>query len=844
MGFFSDDMAPMLGTYEAEASELMGVFDEIISQVDQAGAFTGEGIAELFRCAHTIKGSSAMMGLDGIAGLTHAAEDLFDLLRGDLSLADGHVPDLLDHLYTFSDFVKDELTRMDADDYQPADVSRLTAAFKADAALLAGTDGAADAGESVGASRKEEAPEGATASPQEDVAASAAPAADGVVLKVMFRPDEAMVNARAMVIVRQLSAKLKVLSSVPDDLTDPSAAEHIGANGLLIGCAKADVEQAKQLLAKNTAIQQIIEVDNTQTRVARAAQMGKQASSEGNAGGDKFITMRWESLHELQNLTGEFLLEASQIKNIDAQDLDGSPLRPYLMRITHLVDDLAYQVNALSMVSISNLAPQLSRMVRDMCRQTGKRVSFEMRGGDIEVDRNLYNSMAEPLQHIIRNAVDHGIESGEERLARGKSARGKVTLSVEGLGGYVAFHVEDDGCGIDADRVLAKASEKGLLAKPVESYTYDEAIQLVLEAGLSTTQEVTQYSGRGVGMDVVNTVVREFDGRMTIESSPGDGTAISLYMPVALTSMVCLGFRIGPHTCFLPLRNLDKIYAQQDCEGLIGQYGDVTVFTHDKQEIPVLDTHAMLGCAGEARFYVVCHSLDILYAIVVDEVLGEFNCTNKVLPSCLDKAWQARCATRHAVVLEDGTVGYALNASLLSSMTYGTSTGDWGERPLEGACAFKPTDKLIQETAGLFVFELGTTRYGLPVERVERFLTPSSCSPVPHSPSHLLGLTSYHGNVVALYDLAAAAGESEAGGVEATEPDEPARGEDPMPVIVLTEEGVRGAGLVVTKAIGVYDVYGAELAEEQPEPRSLVAGLSVKASLVLSYKEPPVILLA
>lgn len=857
MGFFSDEMIPMLGVFQSETAELIESFDTAVNRVEQADSFTYEDVAELFRCTHTTKSSSAMMGLEDLSHLTHRVEDLFDILRGDPSLADGHVADILDHLYAYSDYVKDELGRMDSDDFAPTKVDDLVALISADIASLAGGEMAGGAQDPSGGealagephaeleappdSRNEPAAPSASEAPEAsspaapDTARSDTPGAtpddipeNCATIKVSFKPDVAMVNARALVITKQIAGRISYLSYLPADLTDPESMEQINEGGLLLTVKADDVDAVKQLLATNSFIRRIVVLDEVAVDSPSGKAKTEKATEDRSAAESKFISLRWGSIHSLQNLAGELLLEMAHLRSAMNENSGENDIKPIVSTLSRYVDDLVYSVNSMAMVSISALVPQLSRMVRDMSRNTGKRISFEVHGGDIEIDRNLYSSISEPLLHIIRNSVDHGIEPPEERLAAGKEARGTITLSVESLGGRVVFRVSDDGRGIDTSKLIAKAAKKNLLEKSAEDYTHAEALMLIMKPGFSAAEEVTQYSGRGVGMDVVNNVMKEFEGHAEIESKLGQGTTISLFMPVSVTSIDCLRFRVGPYTCHLPLTNLDKIYTEDEAEPRISLFDDGMLFRHHKQELPVLDMHNVLGYAGENKFYIVCHSFDLHFAITADEVVGNFICTNKPLPTCLDQAWQTSSTIRNGTIMNDGAIGYTLSAALLSQLLL---DGDAPDAPTAAAKPRLDNLRAIDSSSDLpgqlLVFKLGDCQFALSVDHIVRVVVAEPCTPIPRSMEHLIGLANFRNQIIPIVDLAHSLGATEEAGYY---------------LIVALEDG-RHQGLAVTSIVGVRTTDEAVLSDELFEPDTFVAGLTSVAKLALYPKDPPTILL-
>jgi two-component system chemotaxis sensor kinase CheA len=679
MAFFSDEMAAMLETYQAEAIDMMGIFDRLVLAGTQKNSFSPEQINEIFRTAHTIKSSSAMMGLADLSTLTHTMEDLFGIFREQPELIQGKVDMITDTLYGYSDYVKGELARMQAPDYAPADVT----ALQADLTGLI-------------AKFKKTAPAAAAV---KTAAASAAPAQDQAELVLHYAPDCAMVNVRSLVILKQVSGKWQVLRSEPGDLQAAAAAEIIKARGfrLIVPAAQATtveaflkrspyvakVEKAVGAAAPVTpapavparaAVKTDREPDHKQPAAAAVSPQGLAGALQGNAHKeDKFISLRWDDVRDLQNLTGEFIALYTGFEQMESKLPYARELRAFGMTYERLLNNLLHRVESMTMLTVASLTPQLYRVVREMGRDEGKRVAFEVQGENIVIDRDLYDNIAKPLLHILRNAIDHGIELPAERQAAGKPELGKVTLTVENQGARIVFRVTDDGKGMDPAQILAAGEKKGLLVKPAAAYTRQEALNLIMQPGFTTTVKANNYSGRGVGMDVVRTIADAFGGRVSIESEPGRGTAISMYMPVSVTAVASLGLKLDSWLCYLPLYSLDKIYGMEEAAALMKETGAGKIqLAFGKQQVPVLDLRAVLQVKQDVGKYVlVGHSLDEYFAVIVDDLAGQVTAVNKPLPACLNKEWQLQTGIVNAVLQNKGGLGFSFSAAMLLALAKG-----------------------------------------------------------------------------------------------------------------------------------------------------------------------------
>jgi two-component system chemotaxis sensor kinase CheA len=250
------------------------------------------------------------------------------------------------------------------------------------------------------------------------------------------------------------------------------------------------------------------------------------------------------------------------------------------------------------LVPLKKVVNKFPRLVRDLAREQEKEVDFEMEGTDIELDRTILDEISDPLMHLLRNAVDHGIEPPEEREAAGKSREGTIRLRGFRERDRVTIEVEDDGGGIDPEGIRRKAVEKGIMSREdVDELSEEEAQKLVFHAGFSTNDEVTDVSGRGVGMDVVQDTVSRLDGEIRVDSAPGEGTTISLSLPVTVAIVKVLFVQSGEEEYGVPIKNVDEIRRMEDVQTVEGE----EVVTHDDTVYPLVRLGDALGVPGETQ---------------------------------------------------------------------------------------------------------------------------------------------------------------------------------------------------------------------------------------------------
>jgi len=271
------------------------------------------------------------------------------------------------------------------------------------------------------------------------------------------------------------------------------------------------------------------------------------------------ISVNIGKLDQLLNLVGELVIsEAMVTQNPELAGLELENFTKESRQLRKIITEVQHTVMSMRMVPLAPTFFKMHRIVRDMCRALGKDVVLEVIGDDTEVDKNIIEQIADPLMHIIRNSVDHGIEMPEVREERGKDPQGTVTLEAKNSGGDVLIIIRDDGGGIKRDAVLAKAERNGMLHKPKDEYTDKEVFQFIFSPGFSTNEAVTTYSGRGVGMDVVNTNLEQVGGTVIADSVEGEGSSIILKIPLTLAIIEGMLIKIGESKYTIPIMDIRR----------------------------------------------------------------------------------------------------------------------------------------------------------------------------------------------------------------------------------------------------------------------------------------------
>ncbi|HEY5029703.1 MAG TPA: chemotaxis protein CheA [Candidatus Angelobacter sp.] len=374
-----------------------------------------------------------------------------------------------------------------------------------------------------------------------------------------------------------------------------------------------------------------------------------------------------EKIDSVLNLVGELIIAKSMLHQAINEFDKRYPKDPLKMRFSdamafqaRIMNDLQKSVMKIRMVPVEHLFRRFPRVVRDVAKSCGKEVNLVVTGQDTDLDKSILDMLAEPLAHLVRNAVDHGIESPAERITDGKPAQGTVTLDAYHQGNEIVIEVTDDGHGIDRDRLIAKAVERGLL-KPGDAAVLGEVDinNLVFHPGLSTAKEVTSISGRGVGMDVVKTVLEKLKGTVSIRTTAGKGTTFLLKVPLTLAIIKALLFRVGERLYAVPLASVVEI--TRTTQGALHRVDQHEVMQLRNEVLTLLHLHRLEKDRGETgkMFVVVISTGERKFGLVVDHLVGEEELVIKAMNDHL----VATDLVSGASILGDGTVVLILNLS-------------------------------------------------------------------------------------------------------------------------------------------------------------------------------------
>ncbi|MDD3142353.1 MAG: chemotaxis protein CheA, partial [Lachnospiraceae bacterium] len=539
-----NSMDNMLDMYLFETNSLLEQLDELLIEAEKSGDFSTDDVNEIFRIMHTVKGSSAMMQFTSLMTIAHHIEDLFFYIRenGLDLLGDTHKTELFNLMFRSTDILRAEVIKLENNEPLSTNIDNFATEINS---FLDKISNSSDITKDSDGSNTETV---VISSSIEEIRQELAGCPDDgatYFLKMFFEEGSGMENLRAFMLVTSLQEAEIDFHFYPDDVeTNSNTSVTIVEHGFLLsfmdetslGKAVSIIKNLSNLYSYEV-IENVLPVVNTtktedttpdvsaiQTNTI-AAQTAT-SSSHGTANKQSLISVNLSKLDSLMALVGEIVITESMVASSpEIQNLKLDSFLKSTRQLRKLTDDLQDIAMSLRMVPVSGVFQKMNRIVRDMKQKLGKDVRLTIVGENTEVDKSIVDNIGDPIMHIVRNSMDHGIESTEEeRIAAGKNPQGEIILSASHTGSEVVISIKDDGRGIDPAQILAKAKKNGILTKSESEYSQKEILALLMVPGFSTNETVTEFSGRGVGMDVVKKNVEAVGGIVTITSEEAVGS--------------------------------------------------------------------------------------------------------------------------------------------------------------------------------------------------------------------------------------------------------------------------------------------------------------------------------
>lgn len=588
MSIDTDD--EILKDFLIEAGEILETLGGMLVELEQRPR-DADLLNTVFRGFHTIKGGAGFLSLNAMVDICHRAEDVFNVLRqGERSIDAG----LMDAVFRALDVVKEQFQQLeDGVDLTAADAELLGLLERYAAAEAAAIPNIAappitaptvaapvavtsKAAEKKNAAKKNAARQSATSDALPPVGAvdASAPAlapresgdgefaevtdAEFVALMEIAGAADPGISAARHEADAEAGAEIEAEVSELDEMS-PEDFERLldqlhGKGGVPVAVIAPEVESPLP--------------DSSRPERAGPAEMGPTDGAAQAARGNADATVRVDTsrLDQIMNMVGELVLVRNRLATLKAGIVD-EDVSAAIATLELVTSDLQAAVMKTRMQPIKKVFGRFPRVVRDLARSLNKEVELELHGEDTDLDKNLVEALADPLVHLVRNSVDHGIETPAERERSGKSPVGKVMLSAKQEGDHILLIISDDGAGMDADVLRKKAVEKGLLdPESAARLTEADAFSLIFKPGFSTKAAISDISGRGVGMDVVKTRIDQLNGSIAIESVKGSGTRLSIKLPLTLAILPTLMVGVGRHIFALPLSSVSEIFQFDGCK--------------------------------------------------------------------------------------------------------------------------------------------------------------------------------------------------------------------------------------------------------------------------------------
>ena len=700
MGIVEPGMEAMLDVFVHETDTMLEELDEVLIDSEKARNIDDDNINTIFRITHTIKGSAAMMNFEGMSNLAHSIEDVFYILRESPEKLKIVFDTIFDLVFQSSDFLKDELNQIRTGVYEPSDPSGLIEKIHGQVAVLKG-----------------EAPAEAPVEEAAQDESSAAPVEadeDSETLHIFFDDGCQMENIRGFMIVTQLEKVCDSVKTVPANIeNDPETAAEIEKKGLFITIKPADALQeaietvesalsvkSYEVVAKDEEVKATEEAEETETPEqieaelkaagieeiktealakevaavkAAAAPQPKQNAKTGAKENAKqsLLSVNQAKLDKLMDLVGEIVTTESMVaRNPDIQDLKLDNFTKSLRELDKLTDELQDIVMSIRMVPLQGTFHKMSRIVRDMSKKLDKKVELVTIGEDTEVDKTINDAIVDPLMHMVRNAVDHAIESPERRRELGKPEMGTVTLHARNAGGEILIDISDDGSGLDPQKLIAKAKEKGILTKPESEYTDKEAFQLIMAAGFSTNTTVTEFSGRGVGMDVVRKNIEQINGSISINSVKDQGTTFTIKIPLTIAIVDGMNIGLGNNVFTLPITSIKQLFRLSDESSIVKNTNGAEMIMIRGECYPIYRLHKVFGIGDIEKPFtegllIHVESGNGNACFFADELLGEYQVVVKPFPVLFNHYGLKKMGLSGCSILGDGSISLIIDAATL-----------------------------------------------------------------------------------------------------------------------------------------------------------------------------------
>lgn len=703
----------MVDMYLYENCQLLEKLEEIVLENKDEESFDENSINEIFRIMHTIKGSSGVMMFNNIMKVSHKLEDIFFFLREHQGIEEHHM-ELTETIFQVLDFINGEMDKIRDEGEPDGDNSELIIRLEAFLNQLKEENGE---GVPATTSKKEEKKAEEKSGSKMKLGSKQfyiAPQVSGedkyYRIRITYLPDTQMCNMRAYSSVYALKEFTEDVHYTPEDiLTNEASAEVILEEGFLMLVHGNFTEEKLRSLLDTTADIERIEIAECgikefnsgffeepqemsgagsgtdevpeavkpeeepqpgdyviQKEAGRAKQITKSKKKKEHK--QAFMSVNIDKMNLLMNLMGEMVIaESVVLQNQDLQvpGLGLSNFQKAAAQLAKITTEMQELIMSMRMMPLTNTFQKMNRTVFDISRKLGKDIEFEMIGDTTEVDKNIIETISDPLMHLVRNSVDHGIETNEERAAQGKTEKGKIILEAKNEGGKVWISVRDNGKGLNRKALYKKAKENGILLdnRAEGEYSDKEIFQFITYPGFSTKEQVTEYSGRGVGMDVVVKNIQKIGGVLDIDSEEGKGTAMTMKIPLTMAIIDGIVMRNGNTKFVMETSAIkefirvtdDKMIHEPNGEEYVMIRGECYPFLRLSEKYNLEDA---VKCVEDGVMLLLEYEGNTL-CVLIDELIGTQEIVVKPIPAYVKKVHGISGCTQ----LGDGSIALILDVS-------------------------------------------------------------------------------------------------------------------------------------------------------------------------------------
>ena len=665
------EMTQYLDIFIEESKEhLQSINQQVLLLEKRPGELTI--VNEIFRSAHTLKGMSATMGYEDLANLTHCMENVLDAIRNNKIEVSSSV---LDVLFASLDHLEAMVVEISEGGSGKRDVTKtvrdLEALEKGEAPKMIQAESKKEA-ESLHAYDQYE---------KQIIIQSKEQGFNAYELSISLRDDCILKAARVYMVFEVIEQIGEIIKTMP--AVDMLETEQFGTHFTLSILTKESAENVQERILKVSEVDvvEVVDIQADKLNISSNTESDKndkleqqevkledkksepqQTSISGSSG--KTIRVNIERLDQLMNLFEELVIDRGRLEEI-SKSLKSMELNETVERMSRVSGDLQNIILTMRMVPVEQVFNRFPRMIRGLAKDLGKKVNLEIVGAETELDRTVIDEIGDPLVHLLRNSIDHGIENPGERSSKGKNETGTIYLRAFHSGNHVFIEIQDDGAGINKQKVLSKAIENGVITKEMsENLTDKQCFELLFASGFSTADVVSDISGRGVGLDVVKNKIESLGGSIAVDSTEGSGTIFSIQLPLTLSIMSVMLVEISREKYAIPLSSIIETAIIKK-EDILSAHNQKVIDFRGKV-VPLVNMKDIFEVPGSTEAsqhvpVVVVRKGDKMAALVVDSFIGQQEIVLKSLGQYLTSVF----AISGATILGDGQVALILDCNAL-----------------------------------------------------------------------------------------------------------------------------------------------------------------------------------